>query len=301
MKIYLLGGENTYKSEIELHNTINTYTQDGVGLKNYYADELAKLTDITGLAGEMSFDYITSIIVIRNLISTGDLKLLTEFYEFITTETADVVLVLYENKAIDHRSKIYKYCFKLNSVKEFAESTLSEKKDFIENYLKKNHLIAAVDIIQELETKLVSFNLNIISNELEKIRELLRYDKRKALTTIDLEIINQDLSEEIWKLFELGVMDKPKAFLLLENLFIHETNFNLIVGYLGQQLRNLFYYYYYPTKLNYYANSRLDKIKSKINKTKLNLLVAKLFDLDLALKTTALSPKTALVLYLTLL
>jgi len=64
MKIYLLGGENTYKSEIELHNTINTYTQDGVGLKNYYADELAKLTDITGLAGEMSFDYITSIIVI---------------------------------------------------------------------------------------------------------------------------------------------------------------------------------------------------------------------------------------------
>jgi hypothetical protein len=330
MQIQAIGGTSQYLCEQALKKALKASKKEA-GQSNktnvlkttVFADEITSLKDIPNISGEIGMFSQSNLIIIRNLFSQANTKLRDETLDFLKSQVKNIRksiesqansethIIFFENTKFRKNLKLYKFFKKNLQIEEFNEPDEKYKKKFVDSYLKGHSLKLDSEIqMSNFYNLFIQKPLLNIVNELDKLRLLKEAEgekekgndeNQKIVFSEDLKIINSEIEEQIWELFNLGIKDKPQAFELLEQLIEQDITFYQIIGFLESQIKAVINYYYFPEELNYYVKRKITPIARQINKNKLQLLVNKLFNLDQKLKSTAMDPKVGLVLYLSIL
>lgn len=303
MKVVMIGGQGNYSATQKLKQVLQNLKAESMSAQvhQYDLSEVSSLSEVQELWGGLSMFNQAAIVILHNPISQSSAKIKTELADFLKSQTGDVKLVLYEHGSIDKRSTIYKFCKDKGDLYDFPIENDYDKKGFCEEFIKKAGWQVSAEVRQRLLEYLIPKDLFSISNELVKLTLLLDFDDRKELQLSDLELIPLSVESEVWELFNLAVFDKAKALVLLDDLFLQQVHFSLIIGFLASQLRQLLNYYYNSQSLKPFFKTKLAKLAPKMPAAKLNMALLKLADLDCALKSTKLDPKLGLTMYLAIL
>jgi DNA polymerase-3 subunit delta len=304
MKISLIGGEDTYSSQQKLNSLTKKFKQNSTSgeVIKTEADEVDSFKDLSILNGEMGLFSQDRLFILKNVINSAKKSFKDELSDFlkekIATDSPNLEVILYENNKFDKRSKIYKFFKKNGQLIEYPAAKEADKKKFIKSWFKENNISINSRALEILLKKLLPISKLMIANELEKLRLLLLEEERNILEVQDLDLINQDIEEEIWELFKLGLNDKTAALDLLDNLFNQRIHFSVIIGFLSSQLRQIIDYKFDQTSLSPFIRRKISSTARAVDISKLNSLVERLVKLDISLKSSRLDPKLALTVYI---
>jgi DNA polymerase III delta subunit len=305
----LIGGENQFAANEELEKFKTEYLRKypSAEIKSYFADEVDSLSKINELTGGVGLFTNISLVIMRNLLSDGSAKLREEVQEYIETEIKskqpndNVKLVLFERQKIDKRSKLYKLFKTKLALKDYPEPSDLEKEKLIKDFAWTQKWEIGNEVRRELLNLLLGQNIDVINSELEKLRLLLQAEGVNTLSVEHLGIINREVQQEIWLMFQTAQVDKQKAYNLLDNLLDQQVHHTQIIGFLSAELRKLINYYYFPNALPPFIRQKIRSQAQSYTPQRLKMAIDKLFNLDLALKSTPMDPRLGLTLYLSIL
>ncbi len=312
MEIFLYGGDDQFLIKKKIKKTIKKFGKSsrvgqsrGEQKKIIYADEVSRFQDLGFLVGENTFFSKKRIIIIKNIFSKAKTNLKNSFRDFFKAKEyksfQDFTLIFWEEQKIDKRHGLYKELKKIAiEIIEINENKQGNS-SFIKNLVKEKGLKADSEIVFQIQKKLNKMDKNYIDNEIEKLKLLLKYDKRSKIQKADLKILCQNFEEEIWELFSLSLKNKQAAYELLDNLFKQQVPHPVIIGFLASQIRQMIYYYYDRENMNAFMKRKINQIVKYVSKEKLNYYLDKLINLDISIKTSKLDPKFGLMVYISLL
>lgn len=311
MQVFLYGGEDRYNAQLAKNKLIaklqgQASAKDPLEVSELLATDISDFMSIPGLGGDFGLFSKKRLLVIKGLLSEGKADLREKFLDYlerrlIAKETdSDLSIMFFEPGSIDKRTKLYKLLQKQFTVQEFTEPTELEKRGYINDFIRNHKWQVSRETQEHVLNRLSKSDFLMLTNELSKLELLLKADGRTELREEDLSVLSFEVTEEIWQLFVYATTDKKKAFALLDSLLEHDQHFTQIIGFCASQLRQLIQYYYFPDKLNSYVKKRLVPLAQKIPKAKLELLLVKLYDLDIALKSGELDPRIGLQMYLSI-
>lgn len=306
MLVQLIGGDHQYKAEQELQKVLREWSKGSgkggkVEVRSYYADEVKSLNEITELAGSMGMFTSDSIVVIKGLLKDGTSLLKEQILELIKTNSSNTNLILFERGKVDKRSKLYKELQSTGKVYEYTYPKKFSLAEFVGAELKQRGLKCSNEVKYSLLSRLNGCSEFNALSELDKLQLLSQYEERTELQLKDLDLLNQDIEQEIWQLFELALQNKAAAFDLLDELWKQEVHFSLVIGFLANQLRQLLNYHYHITNLPSFIERRVAGLAQRVDRAKLTIALSKLVDLDIALKSSKLEPRVGLIMYLAIL
>jgi DNA polymerase-3 subunit delta len=302
----LFHGDNSYDSWTEL---LELAAKNAQQYSVVYGEEIRSLADIFKNNDNFSFfrESLNSTIIIKRL-SVCKLPTVFKSLEEKLKAGMDTSIFVWEDQKLEKTDKLIRIATKYGQVKLYKALDKVGMKKFVMQELAKDELKISETVINELLLKL-PLDKYAILNELHKIIELVRSQKRKEVMASDLEmIVINEIESQIWDLTEaISKKDKKKSLQLLNKIFKRNEDFPLIVGALANQLELL-----YLIKLNLPASELTSKFKIHpfvLEKNKyfvrdfefaqLKILFSKLANLDYNIKQGKIDAKLGLNLLIT--
>lgn len=307
MKLILIGGKDSYHSEQKLTAVKAKLSghYPNLDIDSFYADELENINQVPALAGEIGFFARAHLVILRQLISQGKADLKEAIYERLAQGHDDdndqTHVILFERDKIEKRSKLYQLAKEKGELFEFSAVDEYKVEGFIKDTLWQSGLEINAETKRRLVELLAGQNLQIISGEINKLITLAQASEQKEVKAEYLDVINRDRTEDVWELFLLASTDKAKAYSLLDNLLAQQVHYLQIIGYLAVELRKLLQYHYFPQDMKPFIRNKVRPLAQKHSPLKLKILVDKLLNLDVLLKTSNFDPRLGLTLYLSIL
>jgi DNA polymerase-3 subunit delta len=217
-------------------------------------------------------------------------------------------LVFFEEKAVDKRSKLYKYIKKQGEVIESAHLDVRELGEWLQKQLQFRNLKASSQV-QTLLLDRVGDNQHILLSELDKLELLLRAEGRSQVEVDDCELVSYvDREHQVWALLDaISARNRPMLMSEFQKLYHGEEDFQYLLTMLAKQLKIL-YLLKDPSisrdeivsefKIHPFTLTKAGKYLHKFELGTLKMLFRKLFDLDLAVKEGKIEPGLGLNLFL---
>ena len=179
MLIFIYGQDN-FRSREKLNEIVERFKKDGkndLNLEIFYGEEL-EFNSFKSAFTTLSFFSSKRLIIVKNLLTKGSAKLLEEFNEFSSKlDSKDAIVIFWEEKDPDKRTKLFKFLKKTGKCQEFKLLENYQITDWIKKELEKNfEKIAAKTgsclISPEAQKKIAAFvgsNLWQMKNEINKL------------------------------------------------------------------------------------------------------------------------------------
>ncbi len=302
MKLTLIGGPGEYfaiqkLSELLLDKQYHSYDLEEL-------DSIGKVTELSGGVGLFAKEQV-QIVLLRGPFSAAtavrkDLEKLLQVQDDGAKLLQDLELILFQTGNLDKRTSLYKTAKKSHHVYEYGKELPADKKDLIRKMIAAAGLETSAAVTQELTGRLEGFDMLTIANEVRKLITLVTAEDRKQVHSEDFDIISKPLDQEVWELFSLSVNNKKQAYELLSELLRQQVAVQLIIGFLASQLRGMHQIEIGLSTLPPFLRKKHSSVLSKLGSRKLNFLILKLADLDLAIKSGKLMPEAGLKLFIAL-
>ena len=234
--LYLIGGNNTYRSKRRLDGLVKEFNKrfDGI-LQVYNADEVDDYNSIITDAESLSLFHKEKLIVIKRLFSAKSI-VVDNFHEYLK-KVGKTNLILWEDKPIDKRRGLYKHIKRKGVVEEYENLKYYQLSQWIRSFLQKK--VEYEDrCVDELVFKVGSDQeqLEII---LDNLVELVQTKKTKVLKVEDINaFVARTTEEDLWDLIDsLGEYNKQRALKILDRVYTEPYDFVKIIGMLTRQFR----------------------------------------------------------------
>jgi len=305
--IYFIYGEDSYRSKRKLEEIIFGYKEKHKsGLNLIYLDaDAGNFKDFYSNLKTNSMFAEKKLIILKD--SSGDTKFQEEFIENIKDlENAEDIIVIYEDKMPDQRTKFFKALKKHAKCQEF-------------NYLQPAMLKKWV--AQELgETKInpdaLDLLINFVGRDLwqmaNEIKKLSNYKMAGTIGRQDVELlVKPNIENEIFKTIDaIASKDKKLALSLLHKHIEDGDNHLYLLSMISYQFRNLLTIkelqdaqipYNLIAKrsgLHPFVVQKSSYLCNQFSFLQLKKIYRKIFQVDSDIKTGKIEPETALDLLL---
>ena len=245
--LYLIGGENVYKSNIRLDEIKKDALKNGDEVKIYNADEILDLRSLFGEVDSFSLLSTRKLIIVKRIFSLN--KASQDIAADFIGKSSDLNIVFWEDKliekkkwqvpAIDKRSRLYKIIKQKGIIEEFNLLSYSQIKSWVQNYIRAKGKISS-DALELLILKIGNDELQL-KIAIDNLFFYVDKNKRNEITAHDIEkLIDKSTEESIWEFLDcLTRREKGKAMEIMESLLIKETDFAIIISMITRQLRIL--------------------------------------------------------------
>ncbi len=181
--LYLLYGEEDYLKRMYRDSLKNAILADSDDMNySYYEGNSIDLLELRNIADTLPFFSEHRIIIIEN---SGLFKSANELSDYLPN-MPDSTIILFVEKDIDKRNKLYKYINKNGIAVEMGQMNAHDTKSFISVTLKQNNKIIREKTVEYLLQHIDNSIINI-KNELDK---LISYtDERNEITIDDIDVI----------------------------------------------------------------------------------------------------------------
>ncbi|MDP2741155.1 MAG: DNA polymerase III subunit delta [bacterium] len=303
--IIFLYGEDTYRSKQKLDEIIEHYKKiHKSGLNLTYID--AERDDFNNLMDGFKIVSMFSekkLMVLKNVFSAQNFQegFLKEINKF--KETKDII-VIFEEKKVDERNKLFKILKKEVKCQEFDLLKGAPLLNWIKNEFKKNG--AKIDFgIEGIILTHIGNNLWQIQNEIKKLSD---FKAGKLIKKEDVDLlVRPKIETDIFKTIDaLASKNKKQAFSSLHKHLENGDNILYLLSMIAFQFRNLLIIKDLIEKQNPYSviakKSGLHPFVVKksyylcnqFSYPELKKIYQKIFQADLDIKTGKMEPETAL-------
>lgn len=180
--IYLLYGEEDYLKRMYRDNLKKAVLKDSDEMNyNYYEGNSIDIKEVRNISDTLPFFSDYRIVVIEN---SGLFKSSNDFADYLPI-MPDSTIILFVEKEIDKRNKLYKYVNKNGITVEMNQMNAHDTKSFVGMILKQNNKI--------IKEKTAEYLLQHIENSMSNIKNEL--DKLIAYTYGREEITIEDIDE----------------------------------------------------------------------------------------------------------
>lgn len=176
--IYLLYGEEDYLKRMYRDNLKKAVLNDSDEMNySYFEGNSVDITEIRNIADTLPFFSDYRIVIVEN---SGMFKSSNDFADYLSG-MPDTTIILFVEKEIDKRNKLYKYVNKNGIAVEMNQMSAHETKSFVGMILKQNNKIirekTAEYLLQHIDNSMIN-----IKNELDK---LIAYTEGRDEITIE--------------------------------------------------------------------------------------------------------------------
>lgn len=311
--IYILHGENSYESWREYEKLKKEFKKKNKGGKIEVIDgNEAFNTDFN--ASAMSLFAEKKLLIIKRLLTDKDLisvanqdKFEQLFNDIINSESE---ILIWEEKKLDKRKKIFKNLDKKAVVREFKNFSMwgnqGELKSWIRNYARNIQLEMDTDVLAFIIFRYEN-NQWLIASELDKLKFLLKSENTNRITKEHIEYFSVVQIDKFFYFIDVFFEKNKKAALNYINSLMFDTGdeFKLLGG-LRSSLRDLYLLKKYPEKGYNILQSKFNVKSFRLNKLsgyarcfseiRLHQLYSQLTNLDYMFKTGQMDPKIGLTL-----
>ncbi len=224
--LYLLYGEEDYLKKLYRGSLIKAVTGDSSADMNYsyFEGKDIDVNEIRDIADTLPFFSDYRIIVIEN---SGLFKSANDLADYIKN-MPDTTVLLFIEKEIDKRNKLYKTVNKDGIVVEMNQMKESESKSFISMKLKENNKVIR-ESTAEYFLQQVDNSMNNIVNELDK---LIAYtDGRDEITVQDIdEVCCKMVTGRIFQMIDYAASGNKNGTVKLYHdlLQLHESPMSIL-------------------------------------------------------------------------
>jgi len=303
--IYFIYGQDSYRAKRKLEEIVNGYKKvhkSGLNLvyfdveKNDFEDFHIKL-QVNSMFSEKK------LFVLNNVFE--DLKFQESFLENIRKleEVKDIIIV-FEDKAPDQRTKFFKALLKVAKCQEFSILQPAMLRKWVDQEFKDNNNSIDFNAL-DLLINYVGGNLWQMSNEINK---LSNYKKSSIIRKEDVELlIKPNFDNEIFMTIEsIASKNKKVALSLMHKHIENGDNVLYLLSMIAYQFRNLLIIKELSIKGGQVKNSGLHPyviqkslyLAQQFSMEQLKKIYQKIFQIDLDIKTGKIEAETALDLLL---
>ncbi len=293
--IFYIGGDNTYQNKLELEKITKSFESKKYQTLVQHIDEVIDFANLASKALTVGFFSSKILLIIKSMdkITAAQSEELLKLFE------QNVDIVLYSNKKIDKRSKIYKHVKANGQLIESQNLTIRELPRTIRDIAKKSNLDLSAEQLVQLE-KMLPNDINIINSEVSKLQAL--QDEGVIITSEVIEsIVIKSADAKIWDLVDsLTTKNHIRSFELID-LLLKDIEYEMIIGSIVSQMRIIYLALNssIPGSLSQYGihpfvASKVIKYIHKYNKERILKFYQKLVDIEIAVKTGKLEKEIAL-------
>ena len=307
LPVYFICGEDNYNINYSVELIINTakqFVKSDFDIEIIDADRGQNFSQIIDMALAFPFGGGKKIIVVKNFDKLSDKKLLIEY---LVSPAEFTILILVQNSKITDLSKEpfasliekgFLFEIKTESGEELVD-WLERKAEEYKIKLTRENIYNILEIVGEdkslLESQLQKISIYLLDKEkvsFEEIKKLISSTKQYSIFDLQEAIGRGDKVKAIevaYNLLDSGqeiivIINMLAKFVLTVSQILEMIKTNVNDNEAARKLQLSWYYYVNCKKANYlFSDSRL-----------LNASRA-LFEADLAVKTTAVDPKTVLI------
>ena len=248
MIIFLYGPDN-FRSREKLNEIIEQFKKGGKNDLNLeiFDGENLEFNSFKSAFTTLSFFSSKRLIVIKNLLTKGSAKLLEEFNEYsFKLDGKDAIVVFWEEKDPDKRTKLFKFLKKTGKCQEFKLLENYQITDWIKKELKRNfEKISKVSsdknlISIEAQKKIAAFvgsNLWQMKNEINK----LTFYKLNRIESKDIDVlVASSITSNVFDIVDaLGNKNRKNALKFLHEQLEKGENAIYLFTMIVYQFRNL--------------------------------------------------------------
>jgi DNA polymerase-3 subunit delta len=313
MIIFLYGPDN-FRSREKLNEIIERFQKDGKNDLNLeiFDGENLEFNSFKSALTTLSFFSSKRLIIVKNLLTKGSAKLLEEFNEYSSKlDGKDAVVVFWEEKDPDKRTKLFKFLKKIGKCQEFKLLENYQITDWIKKELEKNfekipNISSDKNLISpEAQKKIAAFvgsNLWQMKNEINK----LAFYKLGRIESDDIDaLVASSITSNVFDIVDaLGNKNQKDALRFLHEQLEKGENAIYLFTMIVYQFRNLIKVKSVEanfqqniskeTGLHPYVAQKTIAQTKKFSLTELKENYQELLNLDLLIKTGKIEPVAAL-------
>ncbi len=301
--LHILHGPNTFESWKEKETLITNFKKKyPQGSTQIYELETLESSDVSFSSLDIFTNNQKKLYIIKRFFQLK--KTLLEKYSLDLVESQDTI-ILWEDRKIDKRSKIYKNLSKKAHIQEFKEIKNYE----VVRWIKKQCASLKITLSEKQITEISFFfgnNQWLIDTELKKIKLFLTAKKQKSITDKAFKyLVSYSNSEEIWSFIE-NFFKKNKTDSI--NYVIHKvsnvSDASIIIGSIAWQLRIMLILLYSQNnsqelvckqyKIHPFVAKKTNELLKLTTIEKCTKLYEQLSNLDYSIKTGKIDPLTGL-------
>lgn len=322
MLIFIYGQDN-FRSREKLNEIIEQFKKDGKNDLNLeiFDGENFEFNSFKSALTTLSFFSSKRLIVVKNLLTKGSAKLLEEFNEYGSKlDSKDAIVVFWEEKDPDKRTKLFKFLKKTGKCQEFKLFENYQITDWIKKELEKNfEKISKLPkpglgkttktesclISPEAQKKIAAFvgsDLWQMKNEINK----LAFYKLGKIESDDIDaLVASSITSNVFDIVDaLGNKNQKNALKFLHEQLEKGENAIYLFTMIVYQFRNLIKVKSVETGspqsisketgLHPYVAQKTIAQTKKFSLTELKEDYQKLLNFDLSIKTGKIEPAAAL-------
>jgi DNA polymerase-3 subunit delta len=253
MLIFLYGPDN-FRSRKKLNEIIGRFEEDGkneLNLEIFDGEDL-EFNSFKNALTTVSFFSSKRLIIVKNLLTKGSAKLLEEFNEYSSKlDSKDAIVVFWEEKDPDKRTKLFKFFKKTGKSQEFKLLENYQITDWIKKELEKNFEKIRPGLSDTVETKpclisskaqkkiaaFVGSNLWQMKNEINK----LAFYKLGTIESDDIDaLVASSITSNVFDIVDaLGNKNQKDALRFLHEQLEKGENAIYLFTMIVYQFRNL--------------------------------------------------------------
>ena len=309
MLIFIYGPDN-FRSREKLNEIVERFKKDGKNDLNLeiFDGENLEFNSFKNALTTLSFFSSKRLIIVKNLLTKGSVKLLEEFNEYGSRlDSKDAVVVFWEEKDPDKRTKLFKFLKKTGKCQEFKLLENYQLGNWIKKELEKTNTAKTgfCLISPEAQKKIAAFvgsNLWQMKNEINK---LVSY-KLGKIESDDIDVlVASSITSNVFDIVDaLGNKNQKDALKFLHEQLEKGENAIYLFTMIVYQFRNLIKVKSVETNLPqniskttglhpYVAQKTIAQTK-KFSLIELKENYQELLNLDLLIKTGKIEPIAAL-------
>ena len=313
--IIFLYGQDNFRSREKLNEIIERFKKDGkndLSLEIFDGENL-EFNFFKNALTTLSFFSSKKLIIVKNLLAKGSTKLLEEFSEYKSQlDSKDTVVVFWEEKDPDKRTKLFKFFKKTGKCQEFKLLENYQITDWIKKELEKTNTAKTGSclISSEAQKKIAAFvgsNLWQMKNEINKLASY----KLGRIESDDIDtLVASSITSNVFDIVDaLGNKNQKSALKFLHEQLEKGENAIYLFTMIVYQFRNLIKVkscfgsaaetespqsISKETGLHPYVAQKTIAQTKKFSLTELKENYQKLLNFDLLIKTGKIEPVAAL-------
>lgn len=234
--LYLIGGENIYQSSKRLEELKREFHERFTGLvKTFHADEVENPNEIFTDADSFTLFSQHKLILLKRVSSTN-LRFREKVHDYLEKST-DTNFIIWEDKSLDKRGRLYKLVRKKGVVEEFSSPNILQLKTWLTKCL-KDKTAFDTSCVDALILK-IGNDQSQLALTVNNLLTLLKAENRRKLTLDDVNsLVTKTAEESIWEFVDaIGECKKARALEIMENLLKERNDFMIIVAMIARQFR----------------------------------------------------------------
>jgi DNA polymerase-3 subunit delta len=307
--IYFIYGEDSYRSKRKLEEIVDGYKKvHKSGLNLIYIDAQEKdFKDFYSNFQVSSMFAEKKLIVLKNMLSED--KFCEDFLENIKKleEIKDIV-VIYEDKPADQRTKVFKALIKQAKCQEFSYMQPAVLKKWVADEFEKNKVRINSDALDSM----VNFVRNDLWKMASEVKKLSDYRSGSVVEKKDVELmVRPNIENDIFKTIEaIASKNKKIALSLLQKHLDDGEDVLRLLAMIAYQFKNLlilkelqdenlaYGIIVKKSGLHPFVVQKTAYLCGGFSMAELKRIYQKIFQVDAEIKTGKVEPETALSLLL---